>query len=83
MLDVSRRQFLSYSASGLAMAAAGASSPAAFAAMGPDDKFDLAGQGRRGARPQPEVRAKRDIGIRHGGWRRWKPIFPPTRRTGF
>ena len=66
MLDVSRRQFLSYSASGLALAAVGASSPAAFAAMGPNDKFDLVVKGGEVLDPSQNLRARRDIGIRFG-----------------
>jgi dihydroorotase len=66
MLDVSRRQFLSYSASGLALAAAGASSPGAFAAMGPNDKFDLLVKGGEVLDPSQNLRARRDIGIRFG-----------------
>ncbi len=66
MLDVTRRQFLSYSASGLALAAAGGSSPAAFAAMGPNDKFDLVVKGGEVLDPSQNLRAKRDIGIRFG-----------------
>ena len=66
MLDVSRRQFLSYSASGLALAAAGASGPAALAAMGPNDKFDLVVKGGEVLDPSQNLRARRDIGIRFG-----------------
>ena len=66
MLDVSRRQFLSYSASGLALAAAGASGSAAFAAMGPNDKFDLVVKGGEVLDPSQNLRARRDIGIRFG-----------------
>jgi dihydroorotase len=66
MHDVSRRQFLSYSASGLALAAAGASGPAAFAAMGPNDKFDLVVKGGEVLDPSQNLRARRDIGIRFG-----------------
>ena len=66
MLDVSRRQFLSYPASGLTLAAAGASSPGALAAMGPDDKFDLVVKGGEVLDPSQNLRARRDIGIRFG-----------------
>ena len=61
----SRRQFLTRSVSALALAASSAGS-AAFAAMGPNDKFDLRHQGRRRARPEPEPAGHRDIGIRYG-----------------
>jgi dihydroorotase len=66
MIDISRRQFFSYSASGLALAAAGASSPGAFAAMGPNDKFDLVVKGGEVLDPSQNLRARRDIGIRFG-----------------
>jgi dihydroorotase len=66
MISVSRRQFLSHSASGLALAAAGAAGPAAWAAMGPNDKFDLVIKGGEVLDPSQNLRAKRDIGIRFG-----------------
>ena len=66
MLDLSRRQFLSHSASGLALAATGLASGSALAAMGPNDKFDLVVKGGEVLDPSQNLRAKRDIGIRFG-----------------
>jgi dihydroorotase len=66
MPDLSRREFLACSASRLAMAATAVSSPAAFAAMGPNDKFDLVVKGAEVLDPSQNLRAKRDIGIRFG-----------------
>jgi dihydroorotase len=66
MMDLSRRQFLSYSASGLALAASGLASGSALAVMGPDDKFDLVVKGGEVLDPSQNLRAKRDIGIRFG-----------------
>ena len=66
MYDLSRRQFLSYSASGLALAATGLAPSPARAAMGPYDKFDLLIKGGDVLDPSQNLRAKRDIGIRFG-----------------
>ena len=66
MFDVSRRQFLSYSASGMALTAVGGVGPAALAAMGPNDKFDLVVKGGEVLDPSQNLRARRDIGIRFG-----------------
>ena len=63
MPSVSRRKFLSYSASGFALAAAAGPS---WAAMGPNDKFDLVVKGGEVLDPSQGLRAKRDIGIRFG-----------------
>jgi dihydroorotase len=63
MLDLSRRQFLCQSASGLALSA---SAGGALAAMGPNDKFDLVVKGGEVLDPSQNLRAKRDIGIRFG-----------------
>lgn len=63
MTGASRRDFLVLSASALA---ASASAPAAFAAMGPADKFDLVVKGGDVVDPSQGLRAKRDIGIRYG-----------------
>jgi len=62
----SRRQFLSHSASALALAATGLASRGAKAAMGPNDKFDLVVKGGEVLDPSQNLRAKRDIGIRFG-----------------
>ena len=61
-----RRQFLSYSASALALAASGLAGSGAKAAMGPNDKFDLLVKGGEVLDPSQGLRAKRDIGIRFG-----------------
>jgi dihydroorotase len=58
-MSVSRRDFLASSAS-LALAAP------AFAAMGPNDKFDLVIKGGDVLDPSQSLRGKRDIGIRYG-----------------
>jgi len=63
MLDLSRRQFLCQSASGIALAA---SAGGALAAMGPNDKFDLVVKGGEVLDPSQNLRARRDIGIRFG-----------------
>src|SRR5262245_66651008 len=64
----SRRRFLAStgSASVLALAAASLASRPAFAAMGPDDKFDVLIKGGEVLDPSQNLRAKRDIGIRFG-----------------
>jgi dihydroorotase len=63
MLAPSRRQFLAHSASAVALAASGGT---AFAAMGPNDKFDLVIKGGEVLDPSQNLRGKRDIGIRFG-----------------
>ena len=60
MSVLSRRDFLSSSAS-LAL-----TSTSAFAAMGPNDKFDLVIKGGDVLDPSQNLRGKRDIGIRFG-----------------
>src|ERR1044072_1753647 len=60
MSVISRRDFLSSSAS---LALAGTP---AFAAMGPNDKFDLVIKGGDVLDPSQNLRGKRDIGIRFG-----------------
>jgi len=62
----SRRQFLSHSASALALAATGLANRGAEAAMGPNNKFDLVVKGGDVLDPSQNLRAKRDIGIRFG-----------------
>jgi dihydroorotase len=54
MLDLSRRQFLCQSASGIALAA---SAGGALAAMGPNDKFDLVVKGGEVLDPSQNLRA--------------------------
>ena len=58
-----RRQFLARSGSLLALGTAGGS---AFAAMGPNDKFDLVIKGGDVLDPSQSLRGRRDIGIRYG-----------------
>ena len=62
MSVVSRRHFLSLSGS----VAAATLSSNAIAAMGPNDKFDLAIKGGEVLDPSQSLRAKRDVGIRWG-----------------
>src|SRR2546423_12280478 len=59
MSVLSRRDFLTTAAS-LALSAP------AFAAMGPNDKFDLVIKGGDVLDPSQNLRGKRDIGIRYG-----------------
>jgi dihydroorotase len=59
----SRREFLSSTGS---LALAAASGAPAFAAMGPNDKFDLVIKGGDVLDPSQNLRGKRDIGIRYG-----------------
>src|SRR5437762_2038586 len=68
MLASSRRQFLRHaaSASALALASTAFGRHLAFAAMGPNDKFDLVIKGGEVLDPSQNLRAKRDIGIRFG-----------------
>ena len=63
MSVLSRRDFLT-SAGSVALAAA--SGAPAFAAMGPNDKFDLVIKGGDVLDPSQSLRGKRDIGIRYG-----------------
>ena len=60
MSVLSRREFVT-TASSAALAAASAP---AFAAMGPNDKFDLVIKGGDVLDPSQNLRGKRDIGIR-------------------
>jgi dihydroorotase len=62
MAGFSRRHFLALSGSTAAAALAGPT----FAAMGPDDKFDLVIKGGDVLDPSQALRGKRDIGIRWG-----------------
>jgi dihydroorotase len=58
--SLSRRRLL------LSAGALGVSSTALYAAMGPNDKFDLVIKGAEVVDPSQNLRAKRDIGIRYG-----------------
>jgi dihydroorotase len=71
----SRRHVLTGTAA-LALAAAG--SPA-FAAMGPDDKFDLVIKGGEVLDPSQSLRGRRDIGIRYGVIEAVEPDIPAAR----
>jgi dihydroorotase len=65
MPAVSRRTLLALAGSASVAAATAASTPA-WAAMGPNDKFDLLVKGAEVLDPSQNLRAKRDIGIRFG-----------------
>jgi dihydroorotase len=71
----SRRRVLTGAAS-LALATAGAP---AFAAMGPDDKFDLLIKGGDVLDPSQSLRGRRDIGIRYGLVEAVEPDIPAAR----
>src|SRR6267154_3880955 len=71
----SRRRVLTGAAS-FALAAAGGS---AFAAMGPDDKFDLVIKGGDVLDPSQALRGRRDIGIRYGLIEAVEPDIPVAR----
>ena len=63
---ISRRSCLLLGASGIVTAALATVAGRAGAAMGPNDKFDLVIKGGEVLDPSGSLRAKRDIGIRHG-----------------
>jgi dihydroorotase len=69
----SRRRFLTGAAAALA-----AGGPA-FAAMGPDDKFDLVIKGGDVLDPSQSLRGRRDIGIRFGVIEAVEPDIPAAR----
>jgi dihydroorotase len=69
----SRRRFLTAAAAALA-----AGGPA-FAAMGPDDKFDLVIKGGDVLDPSQSLRGRRDIGIRFGVIEAVEPDIPAAR----
>src|SRR5262249_220922 len=66
MLPSSRREFLTRSASLVALTAASLKAGVATAAMGPDDKFDLVVKGGEVLDPSQNLRGRRDIGIAFG-----------------
>jgi dihydroorotase len=76
MTGFSRRNFLMLS--GGAAAAAALSAPA-FAAMGPNDKFDLVIKGGDVLDPSQALRGRRDIGIRWGVIEAIENDIPATR----
>ena len=63
MVNSSRRDFVK---TGASLAALAACPPAAFAAMGPNDKFDLLIRNCNVMDPSQGLSGKRDIGIRYG-----------------
>jgi dihydroorotase len=71
----SRRHVLTGAAS-FALTAAGGP---AFAAMGPDDKFDLVIKGGEVLDPSQQLRGRRDIGIRYGVIEAIEPDIPAAR----
>src|ERR1700747_925103 len=72
---ISRRRVLTGTAS-LTLAAAGGP---AFAAMGPNDKFDLVIKGGEVLDPSQSLRGRRDIGIRYGVIEAVEPDIPAAR----
>lgn len=62
MTNLTRRNFLATTGG----AAAALASGSAYAAMGPNDKFDLVIKGGEVVDPSQSLRGKRDIGIRWG-----------------
>ncbi len=70
-----RRRVLTGAASLALTAAAGP----AFAAMGPDDKFDLVIKGGEVLDPSQSLRGRRDIGIRYGVIEAVEPDIPAAR----
>ena len=77
MSGFSRRDFLSLSGS----AAVAAMSGPAYAAMGPNDKFDLVIKGGDVLDPSQSLRGKRDIGIRWGMIEAIEPEIPVARAS--
>jgi len=71
----SRRHVLTGAASLALTAAAGP----AFAAMGPDDKFDLVIKGGEVLDPSQSLRGRRDVGIRYGVIEAVEPDIPAAR----
>ena len=65
-ISISRRRVVTGIGAAVAAAMAGLGSRAAFAAMGPDDKFDLLIKGGEVLDPSQNLRARRDIGMRFG-----------------
>jgi dihydroorotase len=67
MMAGSRRQFLASAASASALALTGAGlASRSYAALGPNDKFDLLVKGGEVLDPSQNLRAKRDVGVRYG-----------------
>lgn len=79
MTKVTRRQFLGRSGSLLALGAAGLAGRGAFAAMGPNDKFELVIKGGDVLDPSQSLRGRRDIGIRYGAIEALEADIPAER----
>jgi len=76
MLTSSRREFLTRSASLLALTTSSLKAGVAAAAMGPNDKFDLVVKGGDVLDPSQNLRGRRDIGIRFGVVEAIEPDIP-------
>jgi dihydroorotase len=76
MLTSSRREFLTRSASLLALTTSSLKTGVAAAAMGPNDKFDLVVKGGDVLDPSQNLRGRRDIGIRFGVVEAVEPNIP-------
>src|SRR5690349_19335674 len=76
MLTSSRREFLTRSASLLALAEGSLKASVAVAAMGPNDKFDLVLKGGDVLDPSQNLKGRRDIGIRFGVIEAVEPDIP-------
>src|SRR5262245_25450289 len=61
-----RRRFLAGAGAASALAVSGVVGRAVYAAMGPNDKFDLVIKGGEVLDPSQKLRARRDVGIRYG-----------------
>ena len=77
MSSMQRRHFLA----GLGATAAAGFGPSAYAAMGPNDKFDLVIKGGEVLDPSQGLRGKRDIGMRHGLVEAIEADIPAARAT--
>src|SRR6185295_109172 len=76
MLISSRREFLTRSASLMALTAASLKPSVASAVMGPNDKFDLVLKGGDVLDPSQNLKGRRDIGIRFGVIEAVEPDIP-------
>src|SRR5882757_8662180 len=76
MSIASRREFLTRSASLLALTTSSLKTGVAAAAMGPNDKFDLIVKGGDVLDPSQNLRGRRDVGIRFGVVEAVEPDIP-------
>src|SRR5882724_7285669 len=76
MSIASRREFLTRSASLLALTTSSLKTGVAAAAMGPNDKFDLVVKGGDVHDPSQNLRGRRDVGIRFGVVEAVEPDIP-------